>query len=815
MVQTSFTSGWRVQPKSSIFGQLFAAAQEPPTVTLPHDAMLGLTRSPDAVGGSGNGYFPGAAVQYTKLFDAPSWWSDRRVSVEFDGVYRDAMVFVNGVFAGQRPHGYIPFRIALDPFLRYGEQNEIRVEARSHQDSRWYSGLGIHRGVMLSVTALQHVRAGGTRITTTDVDARRAVVEIELTLENEEILTRTLRVRTEILDAEGTLVASDSAPITLRPHSSGVLRHRLVVAAPHLWSTEDPHLHTCTTTIEVDAFVVDEQRTRFGIRTLQLDPLEGLRINGEVVKLRGACIHHDNGVLGAAAIPRADERRIEILKSAGFNAVRSSHNPLSTAMLDACDRLGVLVLDEAFDMWAESKNNFDYSLAFPEWWERDIEAMVVRGFNHPSVIAYSIGNEVLDAGKPLGAGIGRALAEKVRSLDPTRFVTNSISSFVATISDLLPVFLAEADVVRSQGNVNDLMAELHHLMDRFGLSDSVTDATEESHAVVDIVGHNYGDDRYLGDRERFPNRVVLGTETLSHRIDLLWDLVMSNPHVIGDFTWTGWDYLGEAGLGQTQYVPAGEEPAGPAYPWLLAWCGDIDITGYRRPASYYREIVFGLRAEPYLAVHRPAPPHERVTTLNWAWSDTVGSWTFDVEAGTPMTVDVYSAAPEVELLLNGRSLGIRGAGAESRFTATFDVPYETGDLEAVARDGSVVTRTLLRSARSVAGISAEVDRAVVRADDSDLAYVEIELVDENGVLSTADDRVVTVAVAGAGRLQGLGSARPATTESYLADSVTTFEGRAIAVVRPTGAGVVRVTVSADGFSTVTLTVDARASAESP
>lgn len=804
-MKTSFNTGWIVQPNVSIFAQLNADANEAKAVTLPHDAMLDLPRDPAY--GPSTGYFSGGSVAYTKQFDVPDEWRNKRVSVEFQGVYRDATVFVNGTYLGQRPYGYSPFRIALDPALRYGETNEIRVEARAHDDSRWYSGLGIYRDTVLTVSDLLHLKADGIRIATPDVDDERAVVEVSTTLLNEDLSTRTVRVAIDIVDADGRTVATGSSPATLTAGETATTHQRLYVVSPRLWELDSPHRYSAQIRVTDGEETVDEHCVRFGVRTLRLDPAHGLRLNGTPVKLRGACVHHDNGVLGAISIYRAEERRIEILKAAGFNAIRAAHTPLSLAALDACDRLGMLVVDEAFDMWTKGKNPFDYSLAFPEWWERDIEAMVAKDINRPSVIMYSIGNEVLDAGNALGARWGRRLAEKVRALDPTRFVTNGISGFVATISDILPMFRAEAGELSKQVGVNDLMSEIGELMDRISLSDVVTDKTEESHSVVDVVGHNYAHERYLADVERFPDRVVMGTETLAKKIDEIWPLVTGNPHVVGDFTWTGWDYLGEAGLGLVVYADVDSAPAQPqAFPTLLSWAGDIDITGHRRPASYYREIVFGLRTAPYIAVHRPDAHGKKATAHGWAWSDTISSWTWPTTPDVPLTVDVYSPCDEIELILNGRSLGRRRT---ERHIATFEVPYEAGTLEAVGFDGATESgRSALRSAGKVRAVRATADRVEIRSDDSDLSYVTVELVDADGVVSTIDDRRVTVEVTGAGVLQGLGSARPVTEETYTSGTHTTFEGRMLAVVRPIATGRIEITIVADDLDPVTVTVTA-------
>jgi beta-galactosidase len=419
---------------------------------------------------------------------------------------------------------------------------------------------------------------------------------------------------------------------------------------------------------------------------------------------------------------------------------------------------------------------------------------------------YSIGNEILDAGKPLGASIGRDLAEKVRALDPTRFLTNAISGFVATLSDTIPQIQGElAGVV---GGINDVEGIGKTILDRIGRSQFVTDATTESNSVVDIVGHNYAAWRYESEREQFPNRVVVGTETNPKDIAENWELVSRLPHVIGDFTWTGWDYLGEAGLGRTTYPAPGEAWNGNAYPSLLAYCGDIDITGFRRPASYYREIVFGLRTRPYIAVHRPWPPGREPVGLGWAWTDSLSSWTWDCATSTPLTVDVYSDAESVELFLNGRSVGTSAAGAANRFQATFEVPYAPGVLSAVARRGGVPAEwTEIRTAAALTNLAATLEPHP-EGSPGDHAFISIELRDSAAEVVPVSDRVVTVSVAGDALLAGIGTARPATEERFTATSCTTFEGRAQAVVRSTGPAKATVTIAVEGLAPVVVTVPA-------
>lgn len=811
MTRVSFNKGWTVKPKVSIFAQLGGhGGDAPDPVTLPHDAMIDRPRSPENPGKSA--YYPDGVFEYVKSFEVPEEYRGQRVSVEFQGVYRDAMVYVNGVFAAQRPFGYSTFVVPLDAYLKYGETNTIRVEARTHDDSRWYTGAGIYRDTSLVVNELVHIAANGLRVTTPDIEPERAVVEIAVALTNEGITTETVTVETELRDAQGTVVARGSSPVTMRGGASATTRHRVYVAEPQLWSVDEPYLYSVLATVRDIADTVDVEQTTFGIRSLKLDPHRGLRINGEIVKLRGACIHHDNGILGAAAIGRAEERRIELLKAAGFNAIRSSHNPVSQAMLDACDRIGMLVMDETFDVWAEGKSSFDYSLSFPEWWERDIEAFVAKDFNHPSVIFYSTGNEILEAGDPLGSELGRRLAEKVRSLDSTRFVTNGINGFVATLADIAAMMKDQIEEAQAgSGGVNDVMSSIEDFMNQVSVSPLVTEKTAESFSVLDVAGMNYSDGRYVMDRDLFPNRVIVGTETYPRHIDVNWRLVEENPHVIGDFTWTGWDYLGEVGIGRLHYADAvGDSPAQfeAPFPWRTAWAGDIDITGHRRPASYYRETVFGLRHEPYIAVQRPENYGREYTVGQWSWTDSISSWAWPVDSGSSIKVEVYSDADEVELELNGRSIGRLPAGREHSFRAEFDTTYQPGELVAIAYiDGVERARTSIRSAGDARQLSVVPDRTELIADDTDLSFIAIELRDSEGVLVTGDDRVVSVNVDGAGVLQGLGSGRPDSEEQFHSECFTTFDGRLLAIVRPTATGVIEVTVAAEGIETTTVTLE--------
>ncbi|WP_232548730.1 glycoside hydrolase family 2 TIM barrel-domain containing protein [Propioniciclava soli] len=814
-----FNDGWAVRTPQGPFAAFDAAAVEPTPVTLPHDALRDAQRTPDAPAAGANAYYPPGNHTYLKTFDVPAAWEGRVVRLEFGGAMRHAQVFINEEFAGNWADGYARFFVDATPFLRYGEPNKVRVETRTGQDSRWYSGAGLHRGVFCHVDAPAHVLPDGVRVTTLRLEnlpagagdaPPRATVEVATELTNAGLTTASTTLTTVLVDPHGVEVDRDATPVTLPPGRPQRVRQRFVVTDPALWGPESPQLYTADTTLTPASGGEGATRTTtFGIRTVTADPGLGLRINGEPVLLRGACIHHDNGPLGGAAIPRAEERRIELLRAAGFNAVRAAHNPLSAAMLDACDRLGMLVMDEAFDMWVRFKTPYDHAMEFPQWWRADLASMVAKDLNHPSVIMYSLGNEIAEVGMPHGAVLAREMAEHVRALDPTRLVTNGVNAALTVLDEL-----AE-QAKNTPGGLNELMAgaasDPGDGMNALGSGENVTRRTAESSAALDVLGLNYAEGRYALDAEKFPHHVLVGSETFPQRIGDLWPMVLEHPHVIGDFTWTGWDYLGEVGIGATAY--ADDPDATPAlereYPFLTAWCGDLDITGWRRPVSFYREIVFGLRTEPSIAVLRPEHHGREIAMASpWSWSDSVSSWTWPGFEGRPVVVEVYADADEVALLCNGAEVARGPVGEVRPMQATLETTYTPGTLTAVAyRGGEEVGRTELVTAGE-AVLTASADRTTLRADGTDLAYVALEWRDADGILATAADAEVTVEVSGAGVLAGMCSANPKTAERFDADTWRTFDGRALAVVRPTGPGPITVTVRTGSAEPLTLDLEA-------
>jgi beta-galactosidase len=805
MLKERFNDGWNVRELTSLFDAFSGGAKDVKPVTLPHDMMITLPRRADAQSGSRKGYFINGCYEYTKTFYAGEKYRDKVITLEFEGVYMNAAVYVNGDYAGQRPYGYSNFYIPISRFLAFEADNTIKVTVETGNDSRWYSGSGIYRNVNILIGDPIHFDPDGVKITTADMGDGYAVIETSSVIENSGHKADTVFVLTEILAKDGTAVVSDKSPATLW-ESRTTLRRRLLIRDPGLWDLDSPYLYECRSTILLDGAVIDVKNDHFGLRKLQLDLLHGFRLNGRTVNLRGACIHHDNGVLGAATFEGAEERRVRGLKEAGFNAIRSAHHPASKALLDACDRLGMLVMDEAFDMWSISKTSDDYSRYFPEWWERDVAAMVDKDYNHPSVVLYSIGNEIPDTGSRIGSQWGRKIAEKIKALDKSRFTINSINGMVSVMDKLA----ARRENQGGNAEINSAMADAGDMMKQAMNTELVSNATEEAYSCVDIAGYNYMDSRYESDKTLYPNRIICGSETFPKDIAANWKLVEENSHVIGDFTWTGWDYLGEAGIGKIDYSGKKTRRFDGEYPWHIAYCGDIDITGDRRPASYYREIVWGLRRDPYIAVEKPDRFGLPARPSPWSWSDTIGSWTWPGWEGKPVKVEVYSGADEVELRLNGNPLGRAAAGKKAAFKAVFTVVYSPGILEALAYSGGKETgRTRIVSASSAAALTLDCDRNTIRADAAELAYISISLTDQAGTLNTSFEKKLSLSVSGPGSLQGFGSANPESEEDYFSPVRTTFNGRALAVIRSNGgAGDIRVTVETEGLPPETITIKA-------
>jgi beta-galactosidase len=625
-------------------------------------------------------------------------------------------------------------------------------------------------------------------------------------------------VETQILDRGGKPAGRAQSAVEAAPGSATEASQEIAVSKPALWSPEAPALYRAVTRLRKDGKAIDEVVTTFGIRTLAWSAEKGLLLNGKAIKLAGGCVHHDNGPLGAAAFDRAEERRVELLKAAGYNAVRTSHNPPSPAFLDACDRLGLLVLDEAFDTWKANKVKYDYGRNFDEWWQRDISAMVLRDRNHPSVVLWSIGNEIPEVLVERGPAIAKRLADQVRSLDSSRPLTQAVPT-------------------STSGPFPDAVL-----------------------AVLDIAGYNYNLARnYANDHRRVPSRLMMTTESFPAAAFEQWQVAKDNSFILGDFVWTAMDYLGESGIGAWAYgtpqqasqagmmmtgmqgmadkmflamangvdmkammAQAGGNQGGqspmsflaPGYPWHAAQCGDLDLTGHRKPQSYYRDILWNGGDRVYATVRLPEPEGKKIVAVAWAVYPTLPSWTWPTQEGKELQVEVYSGVEKVRLYLNDKLIGEKATGRSEEFKALFTVPYAPGTLKAVGMRGDrAVAESVLTTAGNPARLRLTADRTTLQAGGQDLSFVTVEAIDAEGRFQPNADQEVQFAITGPGAIAAVGNADGKDESPYQGDRRKLFQGRALVVVRTQGqSGAIQLTAKTAGLAGNVLRLDAKAAA---
>lgn len=808
MKRILFNENWLFQEGSGngLFASRFGSA-EPQIVNLPHDAVIGTERVHENDLGA-VAFYKAKNVCYTKKFLVPEDWADRAVWVEFEGIYQNALIYVNNSYAGSAHYGYGEHYFDIKRFLRPGKENELKVVVKNGANpaGRWYTGGGIYRDVYLHVGSPLHIACTGTRAAAETVEDDQATVRVITPLVHDGCDVVTAFVKNEILDARGNVVASETQPVTFFDHEPKELRQRLVVDGPKLWDVDTPYLYTIRTAVTSGDRVLDSFEDTFGIRYMQLDAKKGLRINGKQVKLRGGCIHHDNGILGAATFSTSEERRVRIMKQMGYNAIRMAHHPVSKAMLRACDKLGMYIMDEFSDVWCSAKAEFDYGIHFAECFEHDVAQMAYKDYNHPSVILYSIGNEIPENGNRFDVSFGRRIVEVIRSIDDTRYVMNSINIMLAVMEhmgELVASMGIGTGVKTADGEINEMMASLGDVMGAISTSHLSSKYIEEACGQVDISGYNYAEDRYAQDHVNYPNRILVGSETFPAKLAKNWELVKKYPHVLGDFTWTAWDYLGEVGIGKNSYEgdPGGAFHMG-EWPLRIAMCGTVDLNGVPQPISYWRQIVWGLRKEPYINVCPPDQFGRKVQLGAWGWSDGRGSWTWKGDEGRNVDVDVYADADEVELFVNGKSLGKKTVGEDYAFMAKFQAVYEPGEIKAVAVKNGEATEWTLRTAGEHVDLVAEAECAEMKAF-TELGYINIRLEDQAGVVDQTAEAQVTVEVQG-GVLAGLGSTDSTSDEYYTGNTFHTYRGSLLAVVRGMEPGEITVTVSAEGYTTQTV-----------
>ena len=737
------------------------------TLDLPHDWSiedLPGTNSPfnaDAISQVSGGFTTGGTGWYRKTFVLPAEIKTKRIVVQFDGIYMNPEIWINGESLGSHPYGYTSFWFDITDKVKFGSNNVIAVKVRNEgENSRWYSGSGIYRHVWLKVLDPVHVAQWGTSIITPEITSATAKIKIMTKVSNNSDNTLKVKLVTHVLNANGIETNEAESEQIIDRNGVCEFTQDVIIANPMLWSVNNPVLYTAVNEVYAAGKFVDRTETKFGIRSIHFDPLNGFQLNGQTMKLKGGCFHHDHGPLGAKSYDRAEERRIELLKANGFNAIRCSHNPPAPALLDACDRLGMLVIDEAFDMWQYSKNPADYNLYFGNWWMKDIESMILRDRNHPSVILWSIGNEIPGMVSQEVVGTAQMLAEFVRKKDPTRPV-------IAAVNNLNPK------------------------KDPFS-------------ATLDITGYNYGsvaehlkENIFKTDHIRVPFRIMIQTESYPQEAFQSWMDVLDHSWLLGDFVWTAIDYIGEASIGWLGYLQ--EESF---YPWNLAFCGDIDICGWKRPQSYYRDALW-MPNQLSIFVKPPKPSFkenpDRMSWSKWHWLDAVSDWNWPGYENKPLQVSVYSSCDEVELFLNNKSLGKKKTDRSTEFMAIWDVPYQPGVLKAIGyKDKKQVNSATLPTANEVSQIKLQADRMKIKSDGQDLSYVTVELTDDKGIRNPKAENLFSFEIEGPGRIIGVGNANPVSLESYKLPQRKAWQGRCLVIIKSeTDSGEINLKVTSD------------------
>jgi beta-galactosidase len=736
------------------------------SLDLPHDwSIEGKVDSLNPTGNDG-GYFPAGTGWYRKKFMAPAAWKGKRISIYFEGVYMNAEVFINGQSLGIHPYGYSSFLYELTAHLNFGKENMIavRVDNSQQKNCRWYSGSGIYRHVKLLVTNPIHIDHWGVKISTPVISKDKATVQVQTQIKNETGQPQSITLYTQLTDKKNfASAAKNEFTIELPANAVKEVTQQITVNNPALWSPASPVMYYAQIKLIKAGVAIDNTSQAFGIRSTTFDVENGFRLNGKKVILNGGCVHHDNGCLGAAAYDRAETRRVELLKSAGFNAVRTSHNPPSEAFLDACDRLGLLVIDESFDGWREKKTANDYSKYFDDWWQRDLGAMVLRDRNHPSIIMWSIGNEIIERKSPDAVKTANMLAGYVRQLDPARPVTSAMTTWDKEWEMFDPLFAAH-----------------------------------------DIGGYNYQLHRAPADHQRVPSRIIVQTESYPKDAFANWKLIQDNPYIIGDFVWTAMDYLGESAIGRYYYPgePDGEHWEKNFYPWHGAYCGDIDLTGWRKPISHYRELLYNDTKKLYMAVKEPGP----IKLTSWAVWPAWESWTWPGQEGKDLQVEVYSKYPAVRLYLNNKLIGEQPTGQQQQFKAVFMVPYAAGVLKAVGVDNNRQEEAaLLKTAGKAARIKLRADKATIRANGQDLCFVTVEITDAQGNIQPNAENGLLFSIKGPGVIAGVDNASLKDTDPYVSNKRKAWKGRALVVIKSTHQpGKIELKASAPGLPGATI-----------
>ncbi|WP_264565812.1 glycoside hydrolase family 2 TIM barrel-domain containing protein [Flavobacterium sp. N3904] len=790
----SFNSDWSFHLSDSIIDKdTIGTNTKWRTLNVPHDWGVEGKFDEKSPAGFGGGALTGGLGWYKKTFKVAAEDSTKVTSIIFDGVYKNSEVWVNGHYLGKRPNGYIGFQYEISPYLNYGDKNNeiiVKVDNSKQPNSRWYSGSGIFRNVWLETTDKLHVGQWGTYVTTPKVTAEKATVKFETTIQNQNLTSKKATVTTTIFKKD-TKVTSVTQNISIGANANQTIKQEAQVETPILWSVETPELYTAVTEISVDDQIVDQYKTNFGIRSFKFDVNKGFILNGKQVKIKGVCMHHDLGPLGSAINTRAIERQLEILKGMGVNGIRTSHNPPAPELLDLCDKMGFIVMDEAFDMWKQSKTKYDYSNDWDKWHKIDLVDQLLRDRNHPSIFMWSIGNEIPEQWSETGVIIAKELAEITRQYDKTRPITAAMN----------PPVNMNIDEVTLQFEKNNVQFN----------------AIAKSR-VLDIIGYNYAHQTYEYHQKNFPGIPFIATETTSAletrgyydtnsdsikkwpvRWDLkftdgnsgntvsaydqvqapwgstheaTWKVIKKHDYLSGMYIWTGFDYIGE--------------PTPYEWPSISSYFGIVDLAGFPKDVYYMYQSEWTDKDVLHIFPH-----------WNWKAGQTVDVWAY------------YNHADEVELFLNGKSVGVRSKKGDD-LHVMWKVPFQAGTLKAISRkDGKTVLETEIQTAGNPDNLKLTADRSTIKADGNDLSFVTVDILDAKGVLVPKANNEISFSLKGNGKIVGVCSGDPVSHESYKGTKHTALNGKCLVVIQSGNkADKLELTATANGLKDATITISA-------
>ena len=748
------------------------------TVDLPHDYAIKKKRDANAQGGIHNGYFPTARAKYIKYlkFDKPSHYI-----LDFDGVYMNMQVFLNENYLASHPYGYTPFLVDITPYTVENVTNKLVVTTNPFpESSRWYSGNGIYRDVFLWEGGDIRIEPWDMFITTKSIEEKYANIHFNYTISADRAAD--IKICFTITSNENS-IKNEEITLTVTEGKNN-LNFDTEVENPLLWDVETPNLYTLKTEIYEDGELIDTSINEFGIRTVTVDAKKGMFLNGKPLKLKGGCIHHDHGVLGTAAFPSAEERKIKLLKDAGFNALRMAHNPPSLAFLECCDRMGMIVMEEAFDVWNKPKIGFDYHLYFEDWCERDVTYMVLRDRNHPCIFSYSIGNEIKELDCTNGAlKYSKLLTQTIKKYDDTRFLTSGLER---GLTILKPERYDPEDYKQ-------------YMKGKYGHKRSdtkiISNVTEPFESNLDIPGYQYYHENYTEENECHPERAMWGSETYTLSFYDQWQVIMENDYIMGEFCWTAFDNMGEVGWGKGQWK---RDESKTDFPWRYCYQGDLDACGNRRAKSYFREAMWRENMEPRIFVTHPEHFGEEYTGTDWRWYGVCENWTYgDQYIKRPVRVETYTLADKIVWYVNGNEVG---ESIPEKGIASLVTVYEKGEITAVAyKDGCEVNRYSLKTTGEASVIDVVAEKTEMIADNRDLCYFDISVKDSEGMVVESSKHELKCLVQN-GELMGIFSGDPANDDQYTSNVCHAFKGRAVAVVRTNNPGLVKINVYSEGLA---------------